>query len=338
MGRLGAPATLPGGNAVNMGLAVRALAGCLVLALLLPSPALAQGEPPNWPEYTALPFRPGLFWTDVGLSVVYDTNFELTQQALEGPGLLADVRAQFRTNTYRAFARVEYRGEVRQFKASERWNRDTHILQAVLEQRFGPLGIEGIGTWQLSSQTEDKEFADVYSISPRLTLRLGDARLRAYGRFWTRRFEQGQGREETIRTAGGDLGWRVLGFMDWQVGGRYEEAESDSPYLQWVRLSLLATCRLDVGAHTALTLEAARAHRTYPERGIEVAGRVVPIEEARWVPAVYLQMGAWQGPQLRIGYEYEARTSNDARRELEAHRAILGLRVPVLNWNGRSAP
>jgi hypothetical protein len=39
----------------------------------------AQVEPPAWPEYAAYPFRPGLFWTDVGLSVLYDTNFELTK-------------------------------------------------------------------------------------------------------------------------------------------------------------------------------------------------------------------------------------------------------------------
>jgi hypothetical protein len=310
----------------------------LLLAAQPPAPAFAQGEPPNWPEYLALPFRPGLFWADVGLSVIYDTNFELTREALGGPGLQADLRAQLRTDAVRAFARVEYRGEVRQFNASERWNRDTHVLQAVLEQRVGPVGLEGIGTWQLSSHTEDREVADVYSVWARVTVRSRAAWARGYGRYWARRFELDPARGEVIRTGGADVGWRPLRPVELQVGGRYESAESEDPYRRWTRRYLSGSCRLAVGSRTTFTLEASRATRRYPDRTIDHAGRAVPLEDERWVPAAYLQVGGWQGPQLKVGYEFELRRSNDPLRELDAHRASLGLRVPVLNWRGTPAP
>jgi len=291
-------------------------------------------------EYAVYPFRPGLFWTDVGLSVLYDTNFELTQVPLEGPGLLADVRAHLRTSSGLPFARVEYRGQLRQFKASERWNRDSHMVQTVLERRLGPLGMEGIGVWQTSSQTEDRELADVYSVSPRVTLRARSMRVRAFGRYWTRQFRFDQEREETIRTVGGDLGWRIFRVTDWNVGFRREEAESDRPSWRFESESVSAYCRIQLGRHTALTVEASRSERSYPERLLESEGKAMPVEELRLAHAAYLQLGPWLGPQLRLGYEYELRTSNDPQRGLDAHRASLALRVPVVNWDRqpRSSP
>ena len=323
----------PGGDAVRMGPGLRTAVLCLLLALHLPSSTQAQAEHPAWPEYAAYPFRPGLLWTDLGLSVLYDTNFELSQAPLEGPGLLADVRAQLRTSTRRPFARLEYRGQWRQYKASEQWNRDTHTLQATLDQRLGPLQFEGIGSWQIASQTEDREIADVYSVSPRLSLHFGRARLRAYGRYWERRFEQGSGQEEVIRTAGADLRWRVFSFMEWQVGYRLEESESHSPSRRYVRETASAALRLALGDHTTLVMEGARAERHYSERLVEIEGVKLPTEEFRWTPAVYIQQGSSQGPELRIGHEYQLRTSNDPRREFDAHRAFLSLRVPVFNWD-----
>jgi hypothetical protein len=319
-----------------MGPGVRTAVLCLLLALHLPSPTQAQGEPPGWPEYAVYPFRPGLFWTDLGLSVLYDTNFELSQAPLEGPGLLADVRAQLRTSTRRPFARLEYRGQWRQYKASEQWNRDTHTIQAVLDQRLGPLQFEGIGSWQIASQTEDREIADVYSISPRVGLSFGSVRFRAYGRYWARRFEQGSGQEEVIRTGGADLRWRVFRFMEWQAAYRHEESESHSSSRRYVRETASAALRLDLGAHTTLVMEGARAVRRYPERLVDIEGVKSPIEEVRWTPAVYIQQGSSQGPELRIGHEYQLRTSNDPRREFDAHRTVLSMRVPVFNWDRQS--
>jgi hypothetical protein len=319
-----------------MGPGVRAAVLCLLLALHAPPSAHAQGEPSGWPEYAVQSFRPGLFWTDLGLSVLYDTNLELNQAALEGPGLLADVRAQLRTSTRQPFARLEYRGQWRQYKASERWNRDTHTLQATLDRRLGPLQFEGIGGWQMASQTEDREIADVYSISPRVSLRFGDGRLRAYGRYWARKFEQDSGQKEVIQTRGGDFRWRVFPFMQWEMGYRHEEAESSSSSRRYVRRTASAAIRLDLGAHTTIVMEAARAVRSYPERFVDIGGVRSPIEEIRWTPSVYLQQGSSQGPELRVGHEYQVRTSNDSRREFDAHRATLTLRVPVFNWDPQS--
>ncbi len=316
-----------------MGPGVRAAVLCLLLALHLPSPTQAQMELQGPPDYAVYPFRPGLFWTDLGLSVLYDTNFELSQAPLKGPGLLADVRAQLRTSTRRPFARLEYRGQWRQYKASEQWNRDTHTIQAVLDRRLGPVQLEGIGAWQIASQTEDREIADVYSVSPRVSLHLGSTRLRAFGRYWARRFEQDNAQEEIIRTAGADLRWRIFSFMEWQLRYRQEESESQSSSRRYVRETASAAIRLNLGAHTTLVMEGARAERRYPERLVEVNGLKAPTEEIRWTPAVYIQQGSSQGPELRIGHEYQVRTSNDPRREYDAHWVFLSLRVPVFNWD-----
>jgi hypothetical protein len=239
------------------------------------------------------------------------------------------VRAQLRTSTRQPFARLEYRGQWRQYKASEQWNRDTHTFQATLDRRLGPLQFEGIGSWQIASQTEDREIADVYSVSPRLGLHFGSARLRAYGRYWARRFEQGSGQEEVIRTGGADLQLEVFSFMEWQAA-----IATKSPSRT---VHPAATCGRPLPQRSAWTWGLTRLSSWRGPGGEELPrtsrgcrGREAPTEEIRWTPAVYIQQGSSQGPELRIGHEYQLRTSNDPRREFDAHRTVLSLRVPGL--------
>jgi hypothetical protein len=311
----------------------RALVATVLACLCVPFGASSQANTPPLPDSTLNSFNPGIFWTDLGFTVVYDTNFELTQMPLAGPGLLADLRAQLRTSSYRPLLLLEYRGQMRQFKASEQWNRDNHFVNAVMEQRIGPIGIEAIGSLQLNSQTEDREFADVYSISPRISLRLGSTRLRWYWRHWARQFDHDSAEEERIRTVGGEFRWRVASPLEWQVGYRQEKGESNSPYRRFERRSASARLRVNLTNRTAIILESDRRERTYPDRRVEVQGVEVPTEDLRWTPRVYLQQGLPWGPEFRIGYEYQTRTSNDPRREYVSHRAILGFRAPLFNWD-----
>jgi hypothetical protein len=317
---------------------VRALIASIVTSLMSASGALAQTDALLLADSTLTSFSPGLFWTDLGFTVVYDTNFELTQAPLAGPGLLADVRAQLRTSTYRPLIRMEYRGQLRQFKASEEWNRDAHYFYAVLEQRLGALGIEAIGSWQMNSETEDREIADVYSVSPRVSFRFGAARLRGYWRHWARRFDRDSEEEERIRTYGADFRWRVLARLVWQVGYRHEKGHSNNSYRRFERRSASGGISLDLTSRTALILQADRRERTYPDRRIEVDGVEVSTQDIRWTPRIYLRQGSQWGPEVRIGYEHQTRTSNDPRREYDSHRAILGFRAPLFNWDRQRDP
>ena len=317
-------------------LAVWVFAAFLSFWVAAPTKAHAQGDPLDPYNPSLYNLRPGIFWTDLGLSVVYDTNIEQSQTAIEGPGLLADFRAHLRTSTSRPFFRVEYWGRIRQFNASEKWNRDTHSVFGVLEQRLGPVGLEAIGSWQINSQTEDRETADVYLASPRVNFRFSRGRLRAYGRYLVRQFEQ-DSREETIRTVGAEFRWRAFARMEWDVGFRHEKGDSDRPSGRFTRQSVSAEWRTNLTHRTTLVVGATRRERQYPERGIEVDGVEVSTEDLRWIPYVFLRQGTSPGPEVRFGYEYQLRTSNDPRREYDAHRVILSFRVPFLGWVRESA-
>jgi hypothetical protein len=303
----------------------------LSLPVATPAELKAQGDPLDPYNPSTYRLKPGILWTDIGFSVVYDTNIEQTPTAIDGPGLLADVRAQLRTSTSRPLLRIEYWGRIRQFNSSEKWNRDTHSVLGVLEQRLGPVGLEAIGSLQFNGQTEDRETADAYMASPRISLRFGRSRVRAYGRYWTREFEQDLGRE-TIRMVGAELRLNVIDRIDWEVGFRREKGESDRPSGRFERHSLSAAWRTRLTQQATLVVQADRREREYPERWIEVDGIEVPTEDLRWIPSIYLKQGNSPGREVRIGYEYEVRSSNDLRREYYAHRATLSFRVPLFGW------
>lgn len=302
-----------------------------LIGVALPASLHAQRDPLDAYDRYRQPVRPGILWTELTLSTVYDTNIEQNGTYLEGPGLIGDVHAQLRTSTRLPLLRIDYFGRIQQFRASKSWNRDTHSVLVSLEKRVGPVGIEAMGSWQANNQTEDREIADAYFVSPRLSLRLGDHRLRVYGRHWGRDFEE-DGREETIRTVGGDIRLRPFDPIELELGARRENGDSDVARSRFVRTSFSARWSTRLGERATLVLEAERRVRTYPERWVELDGMNEPTRDLRWIPSAFLSLGSSPGAEVRLGYEYQVRSSNDLRREYDAHRILLSIRAPFIGW------
>lgn len=314
----------------------RVLLAALVMVLVGPHPVVAQTDPfPSLDPARTL-FRPGMLWAELGMTVIYDTNYRHDDEELEGPGLFASARAQFRSNSSRPFLRLDYRGQMRQFNATTKWNRHTHLLAGTVDKRLGPLGIEGMGSWQLSTETEDREVADIYLGGVRISLRMGDTRLRLYGRHRLRKFQEDPENDETILSAGAEFRWKLLGFTEWEIHYRHEESDTDKASRRFQRQTLSGELRLEFGEKSALVIEGGRRSRRYPEREALVNGLEVPTEDSRWVSEISLHRGSSLGPHVWIGYEYQMRTSNDPERDFEAHRGTFSVRVPFLNWAERS--
>ena len=307
------------------------------LGIAIPEGALAQGDPLDAYDRRLNRVSPGIFWTEIGLSTVYDTNIEQNAAYLEGPGLIGNFHAQLRSSRRRPLIRIDYMGMIQQFRASQAWNRDTHSLLGVLHQRLGPIALEAIGSWNANGQTEDREIADAYLFSPRVSIRFRGHRLRAYGRHWARDFEQDD-RKETIRTLGGDLRLRPFVSVELELGYRYEEGDSDRGRSRFVRRSITARWRTRLTDRTTLVVEGDRRVRTYPERWVEEYGIEKPTRDVRWIPGAYLSQGRSPGPEMRLGYEYQLRSSNDPRRDYEAHRVTLSFRVPFIGWFREDEP
>lgn len=323
-----------------------------VMALLV---CIALSAPSTiWAQGSRYELTPRVFSLDLRMSGVYDTNVNHDEDKIESHGVLAGVDARLRSSGRRPFFTLGYRGRVRSFSGTDRWDRLEHKIEALIARQVGALTLETTGAIDFRGATEDRELGNQYTIRPRVALSLGSVRLRAYGAYRLRRFEPleefaGEGdplpldpadaidvSEENTYIAGAEFRWKIGGGQSWEVGYRYEDSDSDNPSRRYYRHRYEAEYRAEFADRAALTLGLQYRPRRYPDLLVEIedpdgeTGEVVR-KDVRWVPYTALAYSLPWGQEVELEYEYQRRTSNDPDEEFEAHRVTLSVRLPVVS-------
>lgn len=300
------------------------------LLLSLPAaPAAAQESVEEEP--VRFDTAPRLFTVDLTVSGVYDTNIDHDQDELESVGVLGGLRVGLRSSGRHPILRLEYRGDIQRFDGTDRWNRQTHGATGTLQGWFGPVTLASRGGVKFNAATEDREIGNRYSVSPRVEVEGGPLSLGLYGVYWTKRFEEDVEANEEIRGAGAELGWKVPDAGRWEIGYRYEEADSEAARRRFVRQRYSAEYRARLGARDVIELEVERRDRRFLDRTVRVDDLEVPTEDVRWLPAAsYRHRFPW-GQEVKLEYEFQRRRSNDPARDFDAHRGTLSLRLPLIS-------
>lgn len=283
----------------------------------------ARKRPPPPPSPTTNTLGPWPFTLEVGAAGVFDTNIENDLDELDSRGIVAGVRAGFQTSIRRPLLEVAYEGGYQSFARTDRWDRLTHDVEAVLARRAGPLSLDLTGGMGLNATTEDREIGNRYAVRPRLTIGRGDARLRLYGLYRARRFETDESSDETTRGLGGAF----RGVSDGatvQFGYRYEEADSESELRRYLQHRATADYEVPLGRRGGLRGSLEWRPRRYLERTVSLDGEEVARLDARWTAAASLTYDFSWGQDLRLDYSFQRRTSNDPERAYHAHRVSLG--------------
>ncbi len=301
------------------------------LALVARGPAaLAQGIPPAEPTPPPSPAasstdgRPFTF--AFNNLYLFDDN---VNHSLEDPhetrGAVFGLEATWRTPAAKPNFEISYE-IARHFHSADEWDRLSHDVRAAWNQKLSKRwNVETVGEVSLKGSTEDRDISDQYIFSPRLEYRFNrENRLRAYGAFRIRKFDDDPTRNANNRYVGVEYVYRG-GVRRLDAGLRYEVNRADSNRHHYTRWSYYAEYTMPVTTRSRLTLGANYRPRRYDVRTIRVDGHRELRYDKNWI--LNAEAGHFLGRDLEIfaGYRFETRTSNDFDKRFNEHAAYAGI-------------
>lgn len=290
---------------------------------VLPEPATpgVLDDGPAW-------LRPFSFF--VSSTGVYESNIDHDENPIQDYGAVFGVGTHFETDT----VEIEYEVASHNYQNTDRWDRISHSLTSSYEQKITrKLSMEAVGELALRGSSEDRELGDQYVFEPRLHYRISPSnRLRLYGAYRLRRYDENPERDATNRYVGLELRQR-LGTATLDVGYRTEQNHAEGPRFTYDRQTYSAqlSTPLAGGLHR-LGLEVRYRPQQYanrfvrdrhPEEGLR--------RDRRWIFSLGGSFALGRSLELLPGYKFETRSSNDPDKKFGAHAVYVGLRY----WFGK---
>ena len=299
----------------------------------VPVPTVSQSvlpEPssPGSPDDGSAWLRPFSFF--VSTTGVYESNINHDENPVRDYGAVYGVGTHFETDT----VEVEYEVASHNYQNTDRWDRISHSLTSSYDQKFSKkLSMEAVGEVALRGSSEDRELGDQYVFEPRIHYRISPSnRLRLYGAYRLRRYDENPERDATNRYVGAEFRQR-LGRSALDVGYRWERNVADGPRFTYDRQTYSAqlSTPLAGGLHR-LGMEVRYrpqqyAHRFVSDRHPEEGLR----RDRRWIVSLGGSFALGRNFELLPGYRFETRSSNDPDKKFDSHAAYVGLRY----WFGK---
>lgn len=260
-------------------------------------------------------------------STIFDTNINHNEESLDAYGMMVGAGIGFRNDPRKPTLELQYQAGFHRYANTNQWDRLSHFARAAWERRLSRrVAFEAVGEGSIKGSTEDRELSNQLSLSPRLEYRITSAwRVRAFGAWRLKRYPDSADRNATNRYGGLELARRGPGIR-WSAGGRYEVNAAESSrqrYLRWTWFGDLST---PIGRWNRLEVEMRYRRQRYPFRLVDVKGgpdvprfdvRIEP--EITWVHLIDADL------EVRAGYAFAGRDSNDARRDYRSHQVIASL-------------
>ncbi|MBK5296441.1 MAG: hypothetical protein JJE40_04720 [Vicinamibacteria bacterium] len=287
------------------------------------SPQRAQPVRPAPPASSAAQ-PPSRFTPFTLASTAFDTNINHNQEDLDAYGMTLGAGVLFRNDPRKPTLELQYQAGFHRYANTNQWDRLSHFARAAWERRLSRrVAFEAVGEGSIKGSTEDRELSNQLSLSPRIEYRITSAwRVRAFGAWRLKRYPDGADRNATNRYGGLELARRGPGIR-WSTGGRYEVNAAESSrqrYLRWTWFGDLST---PIGRWNRLEVEMRYRRQRYPFRLVDVKGgpdvprfdvRIEP--EITWVHLIDADL------EVRAGYAFSGRDSNDPRRDYRSHQVI----------------
>jgi hypothetical protein len=284
------------------------------------------------PEVPPSPNNEGSSWWKpfsffVSTSGVYDTNINHDENPVRDWGLVYGVGTHFETDA----VEIDYEIASHNYRNTDRWDRISHSLTTSYEQKFTRrLSMEAVGEMALRGSSEDRELGDQYILEPRIHYRLSpSSRLRFYGAYRLRRYDENAERDATNRYVGLELRNR-LGHSTLDVGYRWETNRADGSRFSYDRQTYSAQLSTPfAGGLHRLGIELRYRPQRYTDRFLD--DDVTLRRDRRWILTVGASFALSRNLELLPGYKLETRSSNDPSKKFDAHAAYVGVRY----WFGR---
>lgn len=260
-------------------------------------------------------------------STVFDTNINHNEEDLDSYGMTVGAGIRFLDNPRKPTLEVQYQAGFHRYANTDRWNRLSHNVRAAWERRLHRrVVLEAVGEGSIKGSTEDRELSNQLSLSPRVEYRITPVwRVRAFGAWRLKRYPDNADRNATNRYGGLELAVRRPGIR-WSAGGRYEVNAAESSRQRYLRWTWFGDLSLPVGAWDRLEVATRYRLQRYPFRLVDVKGGPdIPRRDGRIEPEITWVHLIDADLEVRAGYAFSGRDSNDPRRDYRSHQVIASL-------------
>ena len=262
------------------------------------------------------------------VSTVLDSNINHDADDLGSFGMVAGLGATFKNDPQRPTLEVEYEAGFHRYANTDRWNRVSHHLRAAWERRLNRrFTFEQVGEVSIKGSTEDHELSNQAVVSPRLEYRLVSwLRIRGVGVWRVKRYDDTPDRNAFNRYAALELIGRPQSGLRWTIGGRGELNAAESERQRYERWTWYVDASLPVGRRDRIEVGGRYLRQHYPYRLVDVSGGPdVPRQDARVEPEIAWYHVLGDRVELRAGYAFDSRDSNDPRRVYRSHQTVFSI-------------
>jgi hypothetical protein len=284
-----------------------------LLALLLPGLAAAQ-------ESSARGLR--VYATT---SAMYDSNIEHEPDELPAYGGAAGLGARFQVQQGRQGFELGHEFALHRY-SRRGWDRlSNHTELAYWLQATGWLRVGLDGEISLQGTSEDRDLSNQYIVRGRLEFRPAERiALRLIGGYRLRRVPDDPGSNAYNPALGIQLRQRLGSGGELILGWRGERTVTDDPANEYRRATLSLTASTRGEARDALEWSLGYRVQRYPFRALDDDPRQRR-RDIRVSPALLYTHRFAPGSIVRIGYEFEARGSNDSAKEYVDHVLVFSM-------------
>lgn len=297
---------------------------------LPPAPPAAVPQPvPQLPQIArpAPPRAPGRLTPFVVTFTGFDSNINHDAANLDSYGGALGVGGIFRNDPRKPAVEVQYQAGLHRQSATNQWNRLSHYVRAAWDRRLSKrFELVTVGEVSIKGSTEDRELSNQFVLSPRLEFRITRAfRVRALGAWRAKRYQDDPGRNASNRYGGLALVGRPRSGVRWDAGGRYEVNDTKSDRYMYYRWTWFGGLSTPLTARDRLEFAMRYSRQRYPYRLVDIhGGPDVPRRDRRVDPDISW-LHSVQDVDLRIGYGFSGRDSNDPRRDYRSHEVLLSV-------------
>lgn len=267
-------------------------------------------------------------WTFyLSASAIYDTNINHDEEDKNAYGRVLGLGMNYRRSKEPYDYEVIYEAFHHEYTENH-WDRVSHYLRTSIEKSLSQRwNAEMIGEISLKGSTEDRDLSDQYILLPRLEYRLSrQDRLRFYGAYRIRNFEEDPERDAINRYIGIEFRRKLPGRRSFDIGYRYETNRAESARHHFFRSTYSLEFTTPVAGHDMLMIEAKYRPRKFEQRLVDVGNTEVLRRDRDLILAASLVRPLSRGLDLEFDYKYEKRSSNDVDREYGAHLMIVSLK------------
>lgn len=301
--------------------------------LRVPPPSDSGSASNKNPTTPRAPFLKNLSAT-IRFANSFDTNIDHNADNLESYGAVPAAQLRYRQAMGRSKLMVMYLVGVHSYTRTNRWDRVSHQFKAAFEPGLSShLRAETVADLSFKGSSEDRDISNQFQLSHTFEYRFDrNHRVQAFGTFRLKRFPGARKNNAFKPNTGLRYEQRFPSGQRWEAGARYEIKRVESPRSNYYRWTFDVEYRTPyLWRHNQLILKAKVKRKFYWTRLIKVDGDRTLRRDRRWTLGAEWRHKFSGDIQTSVGYQFEVRTSNDARKFYRAH--FFDLSVAYKVWH-----